>query len=242
MANVKLSGVTAELAPLIQKSVNSVAKSFYSEGLGAQTTQDAILAPLFDAGYVRASLSGITLTPTLTGDTAFVVLSANLDAGDIYNVASITFAGTPLLSADAFATTQKLHAGDIASRALLIQTLTPLDAAYRRQGYMDVLVKTSPVSDAATRQVSYTVSVDPGEPYRVREVKVTGLEAAAQAEFDRGFLMKTGELYSPEYATNFLKNNTALQSLQHYTGSFKAYADTNTHTVDLFITFFPYAR
>lgn len=237
VANVKLDGVAAELAPLM-KSVNSVAKAPYSEGLGGQTTEDRILAPLLDAGYVRASLSSITLAPALSGDAASVVLSATLNPGDIYRVSSITFAGAPLLSAESFAASQKLHPGDIASQTLLLETLAPLDAAYRRQGYMDVVVKAAAVADPATHTVAYNVSVIPGEPYRIHQVTAYNLDDAARADFDRGFLMKAGELYSPEYATNFLKNNTVLLALEGYSAHFKAYADPNTHTVDLVITYF----
>ena len=64
VANVKLGGVSTELVPLIQKSVNAAARFPYNEGLAGQTTEDRILAPLLDAGYIQASLSGVTLAPT----------------------------------------------------------------------------------------------------------------------------------------------------------------------------------
>jgi len=232
VANVKLSGVAVELAPLIQKYVNAAAKAAYS-----QSTADLILAPLLDAGYVQASLSDVSLAPTITGDTTSVVLSASLNPGEIYHVSAIAFDGTPLLSADAFAATEKLHAGDIASRAQLLETLAPLDAAYRRQGYMDVIVQAVPTIDSAAHQVAYTVTVKPGEQYRVHELTAKNLDPAAKADFDRGFLMKAGELYNPEYVAGFLKNNTALHALEGYGASYKAYADPNTHTVDLVLTF-----
>jgi outer membrane protein insertion porin family len=173
----------------------------------------------------------------LSGDTASVVLSAALDPGDIYRISSISFAGTPLLSAESFAASEKLHSGDVASRSRLLETLAPLDAAYRRQGYMDVIVKATPTPDLTTRQVAYTVTVIPGEQYRVHEITTNNLDPAAKADFDRGFLMKAGELYDPEYVSGFLKNNTALQALAGYSASFKAYADPNTHTVDVVLTF-----
>jgi outer membrane protein insertion porin family len=237
VANVKLGGVAADLAPLIQKSVNAAARLPYSESLANGTTEDRILTPLLDAGYIQASLSGVTLTPTLSGDTATVVLSGTLSPGDVYRISGITFPGTPLLSADSFAASEKLHPGDIASRALLFETLAPIDAAYRRQGYMDVVVEAEPSVDSATHQVAFAVTVKPGEQYRIRELTTNNLGPAAKADFDRGFLMKTGELYNPEYATTFLKKNTALQALIGYSAAFKAYADPNTHTVDLAITF-----
>jgi outer membrane protein assembly factor BamA len=237
VANVKLAGVSSDLVPLIQKSVNSAAKAPYDEGLAGGTTADRILAPLLDAGYIKASLSDITVTPTLSADSASVVFSATLNPGDIYHVSKIDFAGTPLLSADALAATAKLHPGDVASHALLLQTLTPLDDAYRRKGYMDVLVEATPTTDPATHQVAYIVSVKPGEQYRVNEVTANNLDPAAKADFDRGFLMKKGELYNPDYLGNFLKNNTALLALAGYSASYKAYADPNVHTVDVVLTF-----
>jgi outer membrane protein assembly factor BamA len=237
--NVKLAGVKAELAPLIQKSVNSSVRAPYNEGLAGQSTQDRILEPLLDAGYLQASLAGPAVSPSAIAEgAASIVLSATLSTGEIFHVSGIAFAGTPLFSAASFAATQKLHTGDIATRHSLFETLAPLDAAYRRQGYMDVIMKTSPVIDAPTHQVAYTVTVVPGEQYRINEITVNNLDAAARKDFDCGFLMKSGELYNPEYATNFLKNNTALLALANYSASFKAYADPNTHTVDLVITFF----
>ena len=122
VANVKLEGVAPDLAPLIQKSVNAAAKAAYSEGLAGETTEDRILTPLLDAGYVQASLSGATVVPTLTGDAASVVLSATLNAGDVYRVSSIAFAGTPLFSAESFA----------ASRSCTLETSLRARCCFRR--------------------------------------------------------------------------------------------------------------
>lgn len=103
---------------------------------------------------------------------------------------------------------------------------------------MDVVAEAAPTADPTTHQVAYTVSVKPGEQYRVHEVTVNNLDPAARADFDRGFLMKTGEIFNPEYIRSFLKMNTALRALEGYTATHKAYADPNTHTVDLVLTFF----
>ena len=74
VADVKLGGVTQELVPLIQKSVNATARTQFDEGLAGQTTQDRILEPLFDAGYIQASLSGITRTPSPIADGAVALV------------------------------------------------------------------------------------------------------------------------------------------------------------------------
>ncbi len=238
VANIKLAGVTSALAPLLQRSLNRTLKTAYSEGPADETTAERILRPLLDAGYVQAKLTDVALSPTPAADGSIaLVLSAKLASGDLYHVAQIDFTPTPIVSLDAFNAQAKLHKGDVAALAQLEETLLPVDAAYRRQGYMDVVVQAAPTFDDAAHTVSYAVSVTPGEVYHVKDVTANGLDPAAQKAFDRGFLMKAGERYNPEYAANFLKANTALQELAGYSATFKAYASPDTRTVELIIFF-----
>ena len=239
ISNIRLSGVSTALVPFVQKSVNSTARTRYIVGPADETSYDRILAPLLDAGYAAATLTSPSAAPAIKPDGSVdVVISAQLTPRAVYKVSSLTFVGDPLLSAEAFAATATLHAGDLASRKSLIETLTPLDAAYRAKGYMDVVVDAHPALDPAAHSVSYTVTVQPGEQYRVHEITANNLTPAAKADFDRGFLMKPGELYNPAYITSFLKNNTALQALFGYSANFKAHADPAAHTVDVVIDFY----
>lgn len=238
VTNIKLSGVTQELVPLIQRSVNATAHTRYTEGPATETTRESILAPLLNAGYIEANLVDVQPVPSLqTPETVGLIINARLEAGVIYKVSTITYSGSPLLSAEAFQASAKLHSGDVASRAALLLSLTPIDSAYRRQGYADVAVKAAPKANEATHEVAYSVTVEPGEQYRVHEIVATNLDPAARTDFDRGFLMKAGALYNPEYISGFLKNNTALRALENYSASWKATADPAAHTVDLEITF-----
>ena len=217
----------------MQKSVNATARTRYIEGPADETSYDRILSPLLDAGYAAATLTSPTVVPTTMPDGSVnVVISAQLTPGAVYRVSTLTFAGCPLLSIDAFAGAAKLHAGEIASHKSLIETLIPLDAEYRAKGYMDVVVDAHPALDEVAHTVAYTVTVQPGEQYRVHEVTANNLTPAAKADFDRGFLMKPGELYNPAYIASFLKKNTALQALAGYSAGFKAYADPATHTTE----------
>lgn len=239
IANVKLAGVTPELVPLVQKSVNSTAHTRYTEGPAEITTADRILAPLLDAGYIEAALIDVVASAATAPDgSAGVVVAASLSVGSIYHVSAIHYAGMPLLSADTFGAALKLHPGDVASRAVLLASLKPIDDAYREKGYMDVVIKAIPKLDAGTHQVDYAVEVSPGEPYRIHEVTAENLDDATRADFARAFQMKEGEVYNPEYAAHFLKNNTALRSLEGYSAAFKTFAYPATHTVDLVISFY----
>ncbi|QHN03878.1 hypothetical protein FTO74_11215 [Granulicella sp. WH15] len=243
VANIKLAGVTPDLVPLVQKSVNSTARTRYTEGPADVTTANRILAPLLDAGYAQATLTDVVPAPTTAADGSIgIVLSAKLDAGEVFHVSGITYAGMPLFSTADFNAATKIHPGDLASRTALIASLAPIDAAYRRKGYMDVVIEATPTFDTTAHQVAYTVSVQPGEPYRIHEVTPNNLDPVARGDFDRNFLLKPGEIYNPEYVAGFIKNNTALRSFEGYSASFKAYADPDTHTVDLVINFIRTAR
>ena len=238
IGNVKLAGVTLDLVPFVQKSVNATARTRYTEGPAEETTTERILAPLLDAGYVEATLKDISVVPAPEENGVVnVVFNARLQPGEVFRLSTLTFAGTPLISADTFAASAKLHPGDIASRRLLLESFTSIDQVYRAQGYMDVVVNATPSLDQASHEVAYAVSVVPGEQYHVRTLTAFNLDPAARAEFDRGFLMKEGSLYNPRYVADFLKNNTALMALAHYSAGYKAVADLNTHTVQLTITF-----
>ncbi|HEX3571521.1 MAG TPA: POTRA domain-containing protein [Acidobacteriaceae bacterium] len=237
VANVKLGGVSTALVPLLQKSVNAASTFGFNDGLAGQSTADAILAPLLNAGYAKASLSNVSLDKTITPDGASIVVNATLSAGDVCHVSILNFSGAPLYSAAEFAKNAKLQPGDIASREMLLETLAPLDSAYRREGYMDVVLKTDPSFDEAAHTVTYTISVIPGAQYRIREVTANNLDPAGLADFNKAFRMSKGELYNPEYVRSFLKNNSSIKSLEPYVATYKAYADPNTHTVDLILAF-----
>jgi outer membrane protein insertion porin family len=241
VANIKLAGATPNLVPLLQSSVNTTAHTPYNAGLSGRLTAESILAPLLDAGYIDAALGSVTLEAGALDKSLGlepVVVNAKLSPGDVYHLSSITFAGSPLMTADAFNAGAKLHLGDTASRMQLLLTLAPLDTAYRKQGYMDVIIKADPKEDAAAHTVAYTVTVTPGEQYRLAKVTAEGLDPTAQADFEKYFKLKTGDIYDPTYVATFIKSNTALKSLATYTGTFKAYADPNKHTVELVLKFF----
>jgi outer membrane protein assembly factor BamA len=240
VTNVKLAGVSPELVTYVQKSVDSTARTQYRVTPEGYTTADQILAPLFDAGYVQASLSDVTATPSAMADGGIgMVVSATLNAGEVYRVSGLTFAGAPLLSSEDFAAGAKLHPGDIATRKALLETLAPLDAAYRQQGYMDNTIVAKPTFDEAKHQVAYVVSYSTGEQYRLKELTVNNLDPAAKSTFDRIFSMKAGELYNPEYVASFLGQHTARAAIAGYTGNYTAYAHPMTHTVDLVINYVP---
>jgi outer membrane protein assembly factor BamA len=141
------------------------------------------------------------------------------------------------MSGEDFDKSLQLHPEDIASRKALLASLTPLDEAYRYKGYLDVAVNATPTLDKATHHVAFVISVDPGAQYHVRAINVLNLSPTQRKDFDSAWKLLPGEIFNAGYATDFLKNNTALQSLAGLSAAFKVTSDPEAHLADLTITF-----
>lgn len=234
LASATLNGTPAALAPSMQRVIQHISGAPYND----RAVADELLAPLRDAGYLDAQLTGSTTTvePATSGYT--VHYTTTVVPGQIYHVTAIAWQPTSIYAQEAFTHDAKLHSGDLASQKSLVETEQSILNAYLHLGYLDAYVDAHPQQDAAAHTVSYSLQVTPGEIYHLKSVTPLNLSAAAQKDFDFGWLLKPGAVYDPIYTANFLNNNTALRNLSDYTASFQAAADTQTHLVDLTIRFF----
>ncbi|GAA3761149.1 hypothetical protein [Terriglobus aquaticus] len=96
---------------------------------------------------------------------------------------------------------------------------------------------TAPQLDRTGHTVNYAITVIPGQQYTVGAVHADGLTGQAQTDFDGNWKLKPGSVYNASYPRTFLRNNSALRSLQPYTAVYDTKADPATHTIDLNIHF-----
>ena len=241
LRNINLAIVAVEPGAAERAKLLRAEGAPYNEGTAGRTISDIVLEPWLNAGYIDAHLEDVsrTIAPNSTPSRVNVDLKAKLIAGEPYRVSSLTFAGTPVESADAFTKTVRLHPNDIASHRDLLASLDPVTQAYHSRGYMDVVVDATPTPDAATHKVAYTVTVVPGEQYKIHTVTVNGLPASVRPDFDAAFTLKPGDVYDESYVGTFLVHNHNVRSLQGYNGAFGALSDPETHLLDLTITFVP---
>ena len=235
---IKLSGVSSDFAGPVQQIASKIAGAPFNEGPEKFTTTELLLAPYLEAGYLNAQLTGRTLTPTASSPGRIDVdLTATVDAGQPFHVGNVLWTGSPQISSEAFAAASSLHPGDLATPVALAKTVDLIAAAYRKQGFADVIVAPKPAIDAETHRVSYTFSVSPGEVYRIRTLTPLNLTPAQQRDFNRGWTLKSGDVFNSEYITNFLQQNTALRSFEGYSATFKAIRDPESRLVDVTVTF-----
>jgi len=238
LRTVNLTGISPEFAAPLREIEAKIAGRPFSEGLENITTAEMLLAPYLKAGYLNAHLTGRTLTPTISSpDRIEVDLAAAVDAEAPFHVGDIVWAGSPQMSSQAFTAASPLHTGDLTNPTTLAKSVDLLAAAYRKQGYADVLVSPKPSLDTTANRVSYTFSVVPGEIYRIRSLTPLNLTSAQQSDFNRGWTLKAGDVFNSEYITSFLQQNTALRSFDGYSATFKAIRDPESHLVDVTVTF-----
>lgn len=233
LASATLTGTPAALAPSMQRVLQHLSGSQYND----RAIADQLLTPLRDAGYLEAQLTNISTTVEPATSGYAVRYTATVLPGDIFHITTIAWQPTTIYAQDAFTHDTKLHNGDLASQKSLLETEQAVLNAYLHLGYLDAYVDAHPQKDAAAHTVSYSLQVTPGEIYHVKTVTPLNLSAAAQKDFDFGWLLKPGAAYDPLYTASFLTNNTALRNLAGYTAGFQAAADSQTHLVDLTINF-----
>jgi outer membrane protein assembly factor BamA len=235
--SVNLTGGSPELAASVHEIQTRIAGKPFNDGLEKPTTVETILQPYLKAGYLNAHLSDRVLTPITSSSRIEVDLTGSINAGVPFHVGNIVWAGSPQISSSAFAATTPLHTGDLVTPAVLAKAIDLIAAAYRKQGYADVVVSATPSIDSSTSQVSYTFTAAPGDIYRIRSLTPVNLTSSQQGDFNRGWTLKAGDVFDSEYITNFLKMNSALRSFDGYSATYKALRDPESHLVDVTVTF-----
>jgi outer membrane protein assembly factor BamA len=239
LASINLTGTPPALAAAMQQLTTHMTHSRYNEGLTGLTTEDLLLLPAREAGYITANLTNIQRNITASPASIAIAYSAQMTAGESYKVSTITWDPTPVYSAEAFAKDAKLHAGDVASVKQLRETEGKALTAYRAKGYIDAYIDPAPKLDDAAHTVAYALHAIPGEVYRVRSVTPHGLSPEAQQEFDANWQMKPNDVYDESYVVHFLANINSFKHLTFYAGGFRSVGDPETRLIDVTINFFP---
>jgi outer membrane protein insertion porin family len=230
------TGVSASQAPAVKKLLPLLIGHPYVEGATPGSAITSVLNMYQDAGFLQVAFTDVHRALSVTPAGVAVDLSGNLQEGEIFHLAKLNWAGSPIFSSADFAKGAKLHPGDIASRRLLLQTLSSLDGAYRSKGYIDLTIDTAPALDTAAHTVSYTVTVSPGEQYRLHTITTANLDPAQTAEFNGAWKLNPGDVYNADYVATFLASHN-LPTLAGISATATVTSDPTSHLVDLTITF-----
>ena len=236
--SLNFAQVSPAMQPKLQNAIKNETGQPFVQNETRSTIADQLTSIYHDAGYLDATLTNLSYSQSvITPDAINLSLTATISEGEPYRISSLTWDGSELMSAADFNRSAKLKPEDIASQHALKQSLQPLAHAYYTKGFQDAKVQAASAFDRASHHVAYTVHVVPGEQYRFNGIKVLGLSAEQQKEFDSAWKMHPGDFYDVDYLTSFLQKNRSVKSLLGYSATYKAYSDPNTHLVNLVLTF-----
>lgn len=211
----------------------------YNQGSAGVTTEDILLAPLRDAGYIGARIINVKMERSATSRGFGILYSGRIFAGPQYKVGNVVWVPTTVYTQGDFARDNELHPGTLPRENALIATRTAILNAFHKNGYVEAEVHTTTELDDQTGTVNYTFYVNPGPVYQVSKVSTTGLSADAQAEFDANFALKPGQPFNSLYVDNFLVNNPSLKALSGYSYSYQTLTNPDTHELELTLNFSP---
>ncbi len=235
--SLTITGAPAGYAVSTDRIIRALTGATYNDGL-VGGYEEKILADYKNAGYQDAALTDLKTTIASSTPTKVEVdIATKLQAGELYRVSQITWAGSSEMSADAFAKATKLHPGDIASQQALYDSLDAIDTTYRNRGFIDVLLDSGAKLNPATHEVAYTITATPRPQYNLPDQKVTGLTPEQRREFDAAWKLTPGEIYDAGYVKSFLLNNTALQTLGKLSATYKVTQEPESGLLDLNIAF-----
>jgi hypothetical protein len=239
LESASLFDIPPALVTKTLKAQELAVKQPYNEGIAGVTLTDLLLGPARDAGFIGAKLWRIDRKRKALGNNVGVIFTARMDAGPLYTVRSLGWVPTPVFSGADFHNNAGLMAGKPPTPAGLEKTRQAILSAYHAHGYVEAQVLVNSDLDAKSGAANYTFSVNPGPQYLLRTITVQGLPADVQKEFEAAWTIKPGDIYNEDYLLKFIDNHQNIKSLKAYTFDYNRSASTDSHMIDLVITFRP---
>lgn len=238
IGEVKFAG----LAPEWVEPIGAIQKAATGQAFdpSAEATLETAMRNVYHRqGYLDVAMTGYaTGAPVVADGKVAVPISATIEQGAQYRLASLRLSGDVLMTPEEFAKRAKIHAGDVANEDLLRQTLSMVATPYRAKGYLRANIKAVPAFDRTQHTVNYDIAVVPGDVYHMGKLEIASLSDDKKALVLQNWTLHAGDVYDATYAPVFLnKNAKTLHTLDGWSASYKQYEHEDTHIVDLVITF-----
>jgi len=164
-----------------------------------------------------------------------------VDPGKPYSWGGVDWSGNTVFDADALDRMMGLGPGQTADGLATEAGWQKVHQEYGAKGYLDAALDIQPAFDNAKASVSYNVTVNEGEPYRMGKLVISGLSVNGEKRVRRAWLIHPGQTFDLDYYHAFLGGiaKKALSDLPiHYQhiGRFLQ-RDRQDHTVDVMLDF-----
>ena len=200
--------------------------------------ESRIAASLQGIGYLSVTVAFESGTPAKQGERYLVPLTAVINAGPQYRVATVSGDGGPLLHGRDLSSYFSLKAGDVATPNAFGRLEGSLRTVYTHEGYADVDFHGDPVLDKEHALASYHLVVIPGPQYHLRTLTIKGLTAEQELLVRGLFGGKPGDIYDQAAINDLYQKLPSSADLKDKSFSFSPKQDKSLGVTDLTLAFF----
>lgn len=169
----------------------------------------ANLIPIYrQRGYLRAGFQPPTPKVEAGADGNCkdgVTVTLPVEEGLAYNWDKAEWDGNQALTIEELAATLGMKSGELADGLKIDTGLGMVRGAYGKKGFITARLKPTPAFDDPARRVTYRVSVNEGEQFRMGTLTITGLDEGNTRRLQERWKMKPGDVYDDSYLRSFIK-------------------------------------
>jgi len=150
-------------------------------------------------GYLQAKVSQGNVEQTEAGPRVLLTV----DEGPIYRVGKVTVEGARLITPEQVLDEIGLKTGNVANGEKLSDGLFQrLRVRYAKFGYIQYTAEVVPTfhaeKDAAEGVVDFALTIDEGEQFRIRSLKIAGADKALTDSLTRELMLRAGDIFDDE--------------------------------------------
>jgi outer membrane protein assembly factor BamA len=198
--------------PALEARIDSVARPLigrdYSRS-GSMSFLTSTLRPIYrNLGYLRARVvaAGGRMGTAGSPCSAGVSLSATVEEGVSYAWRGARWTGNTAIASAELDGRLRFKDGEVADGSKLDAGLAAIARDYGRKGYIGLQTSPVPVFDDAARTVTFDISVNEGDHYRMGTLLLPGLEEELANRIRSHWKLKAGEVFDAEYPSEFMKD------------------------------------
>jgi outer membrane protein assembly factor BamA len=228
--SVEFPGASSEQSALLTAAARRVTGAEYGRTALAAAVKFDFLPIYLQRGYLRATFAAadarvLPQPPHASSDAAADAPSPTdapapaeievdviepVTPGKIYVISELVLRGYAALSANQLRPVLHLTMGQPANAVKLLRDLEDIRKLYRSRGYMTAQIKTDTQFDDDKSTVRYSISVSEGDPYKMGEVEILGLDSQSKARMQNAWTLHAGQPYNADYPNEFLEETRNL--------------------------------
>ncbi len=155
---------------------------------------ESLRSQYLNEGYLKFDVTSTQVSISPNKEDIFITI--NIDEGEQYTIESIAFAGKYILSEDEIRSLVNLDAGDVFSRARIVNSNDNITRKLGDLGYAFPNINAVPEINEEEKKVDLTFFIDPGKRVYVRRVNFTGHKTTRDEVYRRELRQMEGGWYS----------------------------------------------